>query len=81
MAAPIVAIASMLTPVITRFFDKEKPLSGTNVSTATGGGLMGIAYMLIQSPDEISQGIGYVLGVIGFVLALYKEKKNKVITD
>lgn len=76
MAIPI-ALISALAPIVTRLFDKDKPLSKTNVSTATGGGLMGAAYMLITSPDEITQGLGYLLGAIGFVVAMYKENKNK----
>jgi len=76
MAIPV-ALISALAPVITRLFDKDKPLGKTNVSTATGTGLMGVAYMLITSPDEISQGLGYLLGAVGFLIACYKENKNK----
>ncbi len=76
MAIPV-ALISALAPIVTRLFDKDKPLGKTNVATATGGGLMGAAYILITSPDEISQGLGYLLGAIGFAIAMYKENKNK----
>ncbi|GAG53481.1 unnamed protein product [marine sediment metagenome] len=72
-----VALISALSPIISRLIDIKKPTSKTNVTTATGGGLMGAAYMLINSPDEISQGLGYLLGVIGIGLTLYKDNKKK----
>lgn len=75
MALPIALIAA-LTPVIKRLFNKKKPLGKTNVATATGGTLMGTALLLIQQPDEMTQGIGYFLGATGFIIALIKDKND-----
>ena len=75
MAIPV-ALISALAPVVTRLIDKDKPLGKTNVTTVTGSGLMGVAYMLINYPNEIGQAIGYVVGLIGVLVTLYKENKK-----
>ncbi|MCP4395625.1 MAG: hypothetical protein GY804_15360 [Alphaproteobacteria bacterium] len=65
-----------LTTIFERFIDTKKPLSKTNVSTVTGSWLMGTAYVLVNSPNEITQSFGYVLGVIGLGITFYKENKK-----
>ncbi len=72
-----VGLVTGISSVVARLIDTDKPLSKTNISTATGGGLMGAAYVLINSPDEISQSLGYLLLVIGFGISWYKENKKK----
>lgn len=74
MPLPI-ALISALAPVVTRLYDKKKPLGKTNVSTAAGGTLMGTAIFMMQQPDHMMQGIGYVLAACGFLITMYKEKK------
>ena len=75
MAFPIALIAA-LTPVIKRLINKKKPLGKTNVTTAAGGTLMSSALFMIQQPDELTQGIGYCLGALGFLIALVKDKND-----
>ncbi|MCP3921248.1 MAG: hypothetical protein GY714_01555 [Desulfobacterales bacterium] len=67
----------LITSIVTRFIDTKKAVSKTNISTVSGSGLMGVAYMLINSPDPITQSLGYILGVVGFGITLYKENKKK----
>lgn len=74
MAFPI-ALVGLISPIIERFIDKKKLTSKTNISTFAGGSLMATSFLLIQQPDEISQGIGYLIGGVGFLISLYKESK------
>lgn len=70
------AIQLLLSTVVKRVLDKEKPLSKTNAATVGGAGFGGAAYMLIQTGEPNMVLAGYILGVIGTGLALYKEKKK-----
>lgn len=69
-------IGLVVGAIVNRFVDKEKPLGKTNATTAAGVGFGGAAAILIQSPDETMQIIGYVLGGLGALVALYKEKNE-----
>jgi drug/metabolite transporter (DMT)-like permease len=74
-------IPATLIPVIaniaSRFFDKKKITSKTNVSTAGGVGLIGLGITLIQGSDHVNQITGVVLVLSGIALSFYKEYNRK----
>ena len=72
MADPIIISAAI--GLIGRLFDKDKPLGKTNVATAGGITAGGVAAALIQTGEPNAMVAGYVIGVIGTLMALYKEK-------
>ena len=71
MSDPMSLIVGAL---VKRVIDKKKPLGKTNVATASGLGLGTIAYGLIQTGEPTAVLVGYGLGLVGTLLALYKEK-------
>ena len=68
------ATIGLVVGLAKRIIDTKKPLGKTNAATAGGVGLGGAAAYLIQSGDPTMVLVGYGLGLVGGLLALYKEK-------
>lgn len=75
MAIPAGVIA-LLVPVIKRFINTKKVKSKTNISTGVGGSMVAASAMLISLGDPTSQGLGYLLGLIGIGVTFYKDKND-----
>ena len=69
-------VSLIIGSVLSRVLDKKKPLSKTNVATAGGAGFGVAAYTLIQTGEPTMVALGYGLGLVGTLLALYKEKNK-----
>lgn len=77
MADPIVI--SALVGLAGRLFDKKKPLGKTNAATGGAVGLGGAAAFLIQSGDPTMALVGYGIGLVAGLLAMYKEKEQRAV--
>lgn len=74
MALDPATISMVVGAIAKRVIDTKKPLGKTNAATAGGVGLGGAAAYLINTGDPTMVLIGYGLGLVGGLLALYKEK-------
>lgn len=71
-----IGLATVISKVLERFFDKKKPISLTNLATAGGSGIIYLAYLMLESGDPQLVIPSYVVGVAGIAVMLIKSFKQ-----